>query len=113
MDPTHGAGERDTDELRLVSALGENDGQAKTVEGVQEQAVESVLDVRLRDANGPEARVSMPNRKEETVESPAELHCFGWSLRIGGSVDRRPTPIPGVVAKETGFPFTLLFDGSW
>ena len=67
MYPTHGAGERDTDELRLVSVLGEDDRQAQAIESVQEQAVESILDVRLRDANGPEARMSMPDRKEEPV----------------------------------------------
>ena len=65
--PTHGAGERDADELRLVSVLGEDDRQAQAIEGVQEQAVESILDVSLRDADRSEARVSMSDCKEETV----------------------------------------------
>ena len=55
----------------------------------------------------------MPDSKEESVESPAELHGFGWGLGIRRSVDRRPTPIPGVIAKETGFLLSFFFDGSW
>ena len=54
----------------------------------------------------------MPNGKKEAVKGPAELHGFSRSLRVRGGVDGRPTPVPGVVAKESGLALALLLDGS-
>ena len=45
MDPSHGASKRDANKLRLVIVRRKDDGQPQAVLSIQEEAIESVLNV--------------------------------------------------------------------
>ena len=64
MDPTHGAGEWDGDELRFAFKLGEDYGEAQAVQGLEEESVEAVLEVLLVGLRGAEFWVGMSDQPE-------------------------------------------------
>jgi hypothetical protein len=47
LDPSHEAGEWDGNELRLPFKLGKDHGEAQTVQGLEEELVEAILEVLL------------------------------------------------------------------
>ena len=110
MDPPHGAGHGDSDELGLSFVAGEDHGQTDAVLGGEEHPVESVFDVVLAEADRPKPGVGVPDLGEDAVKSTPELHCLRRRVMCGGFVDGAPSPIPGVIADESGFAVALLLD---
>ena len=52
LDPAHGTCHGDANELRLVAAARQDHAQPETVQGVQGEAVEAILEVMFGSSNG-------------------------------------------------------------
>ena len=91
----------------------QDQGQAKAVQGPEEEAVEAIFDVGFGSAHWSVFWIGMANDGEESVQGPAELHGFGRCMRKGGFVNGRPAPVPSVVAQESRLLVAFLLYGSW
>lgn len=67
LPPAHRARHRDGHELRFSFVLGEDDGEARTVGGLEEHAVEPVLDVVLGEVDRTELGVRVSDALEHSV----------------------------------------------
>ena len=67
LDPSHGASQRDSDELRLSGIFRQDEPQSEAVQGFEEETVEAILDVGFARAYRPVPRVGVPDDGEEPV----------------------------------------------
>ena len=108
LDPSHGGRHGDSDELFFAFVARQDDAQSRTVVGVEEHAVVSVLDVVLADVHWPMRRICMADLGHDTMQSTAKLHGFRGRMRASGVIDG----IPGVIAQQSRATFSFFFDGS-
>ena len=87
LNPSHGASERDANELRLVIVARKDDGQPQVVLSIQEEAIEPILDVGFGDAHRAKLGISMTCLEEELVQSKSKLHGFRRRVWDGRVVD--------------------------
>jgi hypothetical protein len=107
LDPTHGAGHRDRDQLFFAFVSGEDDRQTGAILGREEEAIEPVLDVVLAKMHRAVPRVRVTDGVQDPRQGSPELHGFRGSVRKGLLVHGRP----GVVAEKAGLAFAFLLDG--
>jgi hypothetical protein len=67
LRPSHGARHGYGDQLGLTFVPWKDDGEARAVLGVEEQAVESVLDVVLGEESRAELGIRVPDAPEYSV----------------------------------------------
>ena len=112
LDPSPGASKRDADKLRLIIITRKDDGRSQTVLGIQEEAIEPILDASFGDADRAKLGIRMTHLEEESVQSKSKLHGFRRRVWNGGVIDRWPAPLPGVVAEKLGLAIAFVLDGS-
>ena len=67
LDPSHGAGQRDSDELRLSGIFRQDEPQSEAVQGFEEEAIEDILDVCFGRADWSISGICVPDDGEEPV----------------------------------------------
>ena len=110
MDPPHGGGHRYRDELCLAVVLWQDESKPEAVRGIEEHTVESVLEVVLAGARWPELRVSVSDLRQDVSQCPSKLHGLRRSMMHCRLVNRRPVPLPGVVAQQARFTVSFFLD---
>ena len=93
-------------------ASGKNDPWPQAVLGIEEQSVESIFDVGLGHSSWSKFWVGVSDLEEEMFQGPAKLHGLVRRVCNGGIIHGRPSPLPGVVAKEVRLSFAFFLDGS-
>ena len=88
LDPSHGGGHGNGDELFFAFVARQDDAQSRTVVGVEKHAVVSVLDVVLAEVHWSMRRVCMADLGHDTMQGDTKLHGFWGCMRASGVIDR-------------------------
>ena len=75
------------------------------------ETIEAILAVGLAQARRAKFRVSSANKGHDSFQGASKLHGFRRRVWESGVVERRPTPVPGMVAEKAWFAIAFVFDG--
>ena len=79
---------------------------------MQEQAVESILEVEFGGLGRTELGIGVACEPEDSSQGASELHRFRRGVGDGRVVESGPAPVPRVVAQDPLLSFTFFFDCS-
>jgi hypothetical protein len=92
--PTHHEGEGNCHELRLIIVAGHEDSKLGRIIRVQEQAIESISNVKLGQVDRSQVRIGVPEQPQDAGEvfidlRPSVVNKHSWLVLLTFVLDRQ------------------------